>query len=247
VTIDAYLEKVAGRLRSTLGDDLVGAYAGGSIALGEYLPGRSDADVSVVTRGRLPREAKKAVAAAVRNEALPCPARGLELVVYSERVARTPAPEPGFELDLNSGARMPFKLELDPRHAVPHWYVIDRAILAGHGRALTGPPAEEVFAPVPRTIVLPVLVEATRWHAESPDALGDDAVLNACRALRYAETGEWSGKAAAGRWALERLDDGAVVAAALAAREGTGRVPAPNRFLDEILTRLEGEITCSSA
>src|SRR5436305_14912527 len=47
--IDAYLEEVAGRLMTVLGDDLVGAYAGGSIALDEYLPGRSDVDVAVVT------------------------------------------------------------------------------------------------------------------------------------------------------------------------------------------------------
>jgi hypothetical protein len=253
----AHLEEVAERLERALGQELVGAYAGGSIALDDYLPGRSDVDVAAVTRGRLVRERKEAVAEALRHESLPCPARGLELLVYSEAVARVPSPEPGFELDLNSGASMPFKLTLDASEVVPHWYLIDRAILAARGRTLSGPPAADVFAPVPRSMLLPLLVESIRWHAADPLALPDDAVLNACRALRYAEEDEWSGKAAASRWAQERLADGAVVADALAARQARGRVPrrSVDQLLDKILARLdeaaatadEGGTTCSSA
>ncbi len=44
------------------------------------------------------------------------------------------------------------------------------------------------------------------------------AVLNACRALRYATDGRWSSKVDAGRWALERVDDHPLIAEAFAAR-----------------------------
>ena len=52
------------------------------------------------------------------------------------------------------------------------------------------------------------------------DAEPDDTVLNAARALRYAETDTWASKPAAGVWALARMPDDSVVAAALAARAG---------------------------
>src|SRR5881227_2582326 len=49
-----YLSAVAERLEDLLGGDLVGVYVGGSYALGNYLPGRSDLDVAAVVRAALP-------------------------------------------------------------------------------------------------------------------------------------------------------------------------------------------------
>ena len=49
-------------------------------------------------------------------------------------------------------------------------------------------------------------------------------MLNACRALRFARTGEWSSKPAAGAWALDNGIGSPVVATALDARSGAGRV-----------------------
>jgi hypothetical protein len=60
--------------------------------------------------------------------------------------------------------------------------------------------------------------ESVRWYAEHTWAGADNAVLNACRAWRYAREGTWSSKSDAGEWALERTDDRALVADALAAR-----------------------------
>jgi hypothetical protein len=240
VDVHDYLRELAHRAGAVLGDELVGVYAGGSLALGAYEPGRSDLDVAVVCRSPLAREAKERLAAALRHEALPCPARGLELVVYAEAVTQEPTAEPGYELDLNTGARMDFRLAFDTEDADPHWYVIDRAILHGHARAVSGPPAAEVFAEIPRALLLPALVAAVRWHATSGIPRGDDAVLNACRSLRFAEDGVWSAKPDAGRWALDRVADRELVAAALEGRSGAGTLPAERvaAFLAEVEARL---------
>ncbi len=129
-----YLQEVVRRLRAILGDELVGAYAGGSLALGGYDPGRSDVDVAVVCRGRLADEAKLEIVRALRHEALPCPARGLELVVYPESTVREATPDAGYELNLNTGRSMPFHLSLSPGDGeAEHWYGIDRAIVRDHG------------------------------------------------------------------------------------------------------------------
>ena len=60
---------------------------GGSVALDAYQPGRSDIDVALVTASRSPTHEKHALVGALRHEALPVPARGLELVVYTGRAA----------------------------------------------------------------------------------------------------------------------------------------------------------------
>jgi hypothetical protein len=219
--VDAYLAELARRARSVLGEPLVGVYAGGSLSLGAYEPGRSDIDVAVVVEGRLERAVKEELVAALRDEALPCPARGLELVVYSRAVVAAGAVGTDFELNLNTGRVMPFRADFafDPEVG-SHWFAIDRAILRERGLTVTGPSAAEIFAEIPRSLLLPVVAESLRWH-EDGDALGDDAVLNACRALRYARTGSWASKPDAGRWALETgAGDSATIETAFDARAG---------------------------
>ena len=194
--LEAYLQRLAARLGELLGPELVGVYAGGSYALGAYEPGRSDVDVAVVVRSRLTREQKGAVVAGVRHEALPCPARGLELVVYRLAATQGPSTAAAFELNLNSGERMPFRLDYEADPDEEFWFPIDRSILAAHGVALAGPPAAKVFAPIPREQLLPVLAEAIRRQPA-----GEDARLNAYRALRYEREGVWSSKREAAAWA----------------------------------------------
>ena len=161
----------------------------------------------------------------LRHESLPCPARGLELVVYPEAAVVRPTAEPAFELELNSGSNMPELVAFDsaerPASLGTHWYVIDRAIVSERGIPLAGPPAPEVFAPVPRELVLPTLAESLRWHAldGGSGSRPDDAVLNACRALRYAAGAGWASKPEAGRWALRRFGPDELISRALHERQ----------------------------
>jgi Nucleotidyltransferase domain/Domain of unknown function (DUF4111) len=233
----AYLAELVRRTKACLGSDLVGAYAGGSYALGDYLPGRSDLDVAVVVRGALASPVADSLVEAVRHESLPCPARGLELVVYSRASAQSGAVEAGFELNLNSGREMPFRAERAPG-ADRHWFPIDCSILSQAGIALAGPPASSIFAPISRPELLPVLAESVRWH-RGRGARSDDAVLNACRGLAFARLGRWLSKPGAGRWAIaEGLDAAGTVARALAVRDGEGELDGPSA--DGFLTEAEG-------
>ncbi|MGH2981839.1 MAG: nucleotidyltransferase domain-containing protein [Solirubrobacterales bacterium] len=101
----AYLSLSARSLRDLLGERLTGVYAGGSRALGDYRPGRNDLDLAAVVEGAIGAELKQAVVARLRHESLPCPARGLELVVYRLETARSATATSDFELNLNSGAQ----------------------------------------------------------------------------------------------------------------------------------------------
>ena len=223
--LTGYLAELTERLRGVLDPELLGIYVGGSVALGAYLAGRSDVDVAAVVAGLLPIAQKKAVVDAARHESLPCPARGLELVVYPRTATESAVADPGFEVELNTGAGMPFVANFDPAGAAAtHWYAIDRAILAERGRPLLGPPVSELFAPVPPEIALAALVDSLRWHAETEVAPSAEAVLNTCRALRYARERVWSSKPEAAEWARGRTTDDDLVEAAVEARLAGGRL-----------------------
>jgi hypothetical protein len=189
------------RLVARIGDRVVGAYAVGSLALGAYAPGRSDADVLAVVDGRLAGEELLAIAERCSHRALPCPARKLELVVIGAAEAR--AGRPDWQLNLNTGEGMDDHVGLDPAAEPRHWFVLDLALAHEHGIALSGPPAREVVAAPAPAVVQEAHEEAVEWYARNEP--GPATVLAACRAWHWQETGRFIAKGEALRWAVARL------------------------------------------
>jgi hypothetical protein len=224
VSVAAYQQALVERLLGVLGARLLGAYAAGSFGLEDFDPDRSDLDVFAVSREPVTVADKHAIVAALRNESLPCPAHGLEFVLYPERTARVASAEAGFVLNLNTGPQMAFRADEEPGSVERHWFPIDRAIVRTRGVALFGPPADELFAPIPRRLLEPVIVESLEWHLRDRESSADDAVLNACRSLLWLHEDAWSSKSEAGRWALDRVDDPGLVLAALRARAGRAQL-----------------------
>jgi hypothetical protein len=208
----AYLDELVRRLQELLGPELFGVYAGGSWALGGYEPGPSDLDVAVVVSKPLTDEVADRIVAELRHESSPCPARGLELVVYTKRAAGTAALVPGFELNLNTGRGITFRADRTSQPGERHWFAIDRSVLAQHGIALFGPPAADVFAPIAPDHLRPVLADVLRWYEREAQA-SEAAVLNAGRSLRFARDGIWLPKPAMRAWAAEQAGTNAEILA----------------------------------
>ncbi|MEU7612911.1 nucleotidyltransferase domain-containing protein [Micromonospora sp. NPDC049204] len=226
-----YLDDLVAAARDVLGADLVGAYAAGSVGLGAYQAGRSDVDVALVSAGPLSDGTKRTLVARLRHEALPCPARGLELVAYRRAVAASGTPEPGFEVELNTGPGMPFRCTLDPADRPAgdgrFWYGLDRSILHQSGLPLLGPPARQVFADLAPADLRRLLVDALTWWLALPTPPDDqpapgaeDAVLGACRSLVRHRDGVWLAKIAAGQRLIAADDPAEVIRQAIAARHG---------------------------
>jgi hypothetical protein len=139
----------------------------------------------------LPDAVKQRVVDALRHEALPCPARGLELVIYPRATVERATAAPGFELNLNTGEDYRFRADFAPGDIEAFWFAIDRSIVREHGRPLHGPPAAELIADIPRELLAPRLTESIRWHR------GDDsenARLNVARSQHFLDTGHWISK-----------------------------------------------------
>lgn len=212
-------EGVAQVLRASLGDELVGAWFVGSLALGGFVPDESDVDVVAVCDGSLPDDTKAAIADDVIRAAARCPARGLELTVYRRAIAAATPIAADFEVNANGGPRMERTVHLDAHTEPWFWYVLDRAIAHRFGQVISGPPAAAVFVDVARARLLEAMVESMRWHREHEGATLY-SVLNAARAWRYAAEDELGSKLEGATWARARWSQPEVLDAAVDLRHG---------------------------
>lgn len=189
-----YLQEVVHRTHAVCGSHLVSVIAVGSVALDDYRHGRSDTDLTVVVDADLPGQALSDLAAALAHPALPCPAAGLELVVYDEDFAARPSGDAGYLLDLNTGPLLPDRISFDPTQSPAFWYVIDRSVAHQAGRVLYGSAARAVIAAPARADLLTAIRASVREHSGGEGHLADNRVLNGCRSVHFCRTGRWQAK-----------------------------------------------------
>jgi hypothetical protein len=217
--VAAYGREVVASLQEVLGDDLVGAYYVGSIALGGYVAGESDLDVVAVSERAIPDREKPSLADAVFDTTVSCPARGLEFTLYRRDVAASSPVAADFEVNVNGGPRMARAIHLEPRVEPGFWYVLDRAIAHLCGVVICGPPPAEAFPEVSRRLLLDAMIESMRWHREHEKATLY-SVLNASRAWLFAAEDALGSKLEGAAWARERWSSPGVIDAAVDLRQG---------------------------
>src|SRR5690242_10197434 len=104
--VQRYLIAVTERIVSTLGQPLVAIYPTGSLALRGYRHGRSDIDLMAIT-DPIGDGPVTDLVSALGHRALPCPATGLEFVLYPRATVVSAEPAVGYLLNLNTGAQLP--------------------------------------------------------------------------------------------------------------------------------------------
>jgi streptomycin 3"-adenylyltransferase len=238
--VERYLAALVRTLDERLGAGLVGAYLHGSAVLGGWREDRSDVDVLAVCAAPVAGTAAlEELADALSVRSLPCPAsRGLELGLITAESAGSASAEPVFELDLTTSAAGDTPTLGHGRgHAD---YLMHIAVCRRHGRALAGPPPEEVFADVPAALLDATFAGELAWAAEhAPPAY---QVLNACRAWRFATDRELCSKIAGGEWALGRGADDAAIAAALETQLGGPETPIDPAPVTAVIARVTAEL-----
>jgi hypothetical protein len=200
--IAGYLSELTTRVVDRLGNRLIAAWLVGSGALGDFDPQRSDIDVQAVSRTRLARPELERLAAALCHDALPCPVRGLEFVLYAREDLTGPG-GPAFQLNLNTGPEMQYHAGYEPAAEPRFWFTLDVAIAREHGRSLAGPPPATILPSLPRAFVLAAHGDAIAWYrAHAPE----QALVTASRAAAWAAEGRWLSKGEATRWMLDRVE-----------------------------------------
>jgi streptomycin 3"-adenylyltransferase len=239
--IRRYLEELVDRLRRILDAKLVGVYLHGSAALGDFAASRSDIDAIAVVSGGLSDQERARLRDELKPAALSCPATGLEFHVVAASTLADVTGAPLFELHIAIDTKSGMERFVDGsgRDGDPD-LVMHYAASKARGVTLLGPPASDVFPDVPRDVVLRALRDELEWGTEHASTTYQ--VLNAARAWRFVETGEIVSKTEGGTWARSRVDDPAVIDAALAHRSTAGGEHPPaiaaGAFVDAVRDRL---------
>jgi streptomycin 3"-adenylyltransferase len=219
--IEIYLETLADRTISVLGDKVVGTYLHGSAVLGGFNPRRSDLDVLVVVKAKLSADEKRVLGDELSSRSLPVPAETLELSVVTLDSVRHPTGAPQYELHINTRDEK----AADGRGKTDPDLILHFPIARQSGRLLgAGLPPAQVFAPVPRDLVLAGMIEELRDAVEGEIAAPEYLILNACRNLAYASDGIFYSKIGGGEWVLSHLPDleAALISVAIQRQTGDG-------------------------
>ncbi|KAH7310383.1 hypothetical protein BKA65DRAFT_543268 [Rhexocercosporidium sp. MPI-PUGE-AT-0058] len=245
-----YVEAVSDVLKNTLGDKLAGLYLFGSATSNAYQPGVSDIDIAAVITSTFPECTYLDLTSRLSHTALPCPARKLEFVLYTQESARNletrqnshfPFP---YELNFNSSEGIKDYLDLANKGGgqSEHWFVLDIASGRYLGKALYGTDVKETFAEPDWTTVQRAISSGIWWYRRKvsqitrnekltpPPTVEEekeiiDAVLNACRGWRWTETEVWGSKIEGAEWACEFNKTWPVIVKAMEVRRtGSGMI-----------------------
>jgi hypothetical protein len=206
--VNSFLDLLHASLRAVLGDQLVALYLGGSLALGDFNPQRSDIDFAVVNRDELPPDTIAALAQMhARLWATGARwARKLDGSYVPQKVIRRWTPD---------HPPCPFVEGAEFYVTQQGSAVIQRHILREHGVAVVGPRPhtllDPVSAPELRGAVREMLAQWWRPLLDDPAWLQQNssqpfAVLTMCRMLYTYEHGAVASKPAAAGWCRQTLD-----------------------------------------
>jgi predicted nucleotidyltransferase len=210
-TIRLRVEGLVGELRASLGDNLVGIYAHGSLATGCFNPRWSDIDLIGVTREPLDAGAKRSVAEAFLRYSRP--PRGFEAMFVAEprlRAWEFPTPFDFYfseklrgtlEVDLRSGAWRTWNGQGRMSNSLAAHVLVIRK----RGLRLSGEPIDAVFPSIPDEDYLrAIMIDFESKKARIP-ATTISGVLNACRCYSYLLEHRLDDKEEAAVWALRVL------------------------------------------
>lgn len=208
--IGAWVERTHAEIATALGEELVGVYLHGSLAMGCYYRPKSDLDLLIVSKDALSSAVREKVARGLLAASDSRPTTG-DIEATAMRMADTrefvhPSP---YEVHFSS----------DRAHAIRDSRADDEAAntdpdLAAHctatrsrGITLLGEGIEHVFSPVPVEAYLDSIRGDLDWILDDDNILDSPyyGVLNACRVLMVLAHGPHlvPSKEEAATWALE--------------------------------------------
>jgi hypothetical protein len=199
--VDEYVERIADEIELVFVDRVGGVWLLGSLAYGGFGPS-SDVDIQAAvchpTAGDIETLAER-----INHRVLPCPAQGLEFVLYDIEALATPKPPLQWSLNLNGGPGRQEKVSTDPTSEPWHWFLLDLAIGRQTAKTLSGRDLSDIVGPISRDDQRAAIAESVRWH-DRYDHGSPNQTANAARGLRFLRTGQWGSKPEALQWVASR-------------------------------------------
>jgi streptomycin 3"-adenylyltransferase len=220
--VETFVRDLSHRLAAAGPEMLVGVYVHGSAVLGDFQPDASDVDILVVVQDRIPPSSIQAMTRILSELGLG-PGTGVEVSIVEESAARRPSPPWPYRVHITTSPAERKTVWCEPGYGDSD-LILHYAVTRQAGWAAYGPPSTDVVGEVGRRTLAAQLAAELRWAVDYSSE--SYAVLNTCRALRWAKEVMLCSKTAGGIWALSNGVEPALVRQALADRR-TRRKRAP--------------------
>jgi hypothetical protein len=209
--VNHLLRQMEAEIRLALGDQFIGMYLYGSLALGDFNPQKSDIDFIVVTAQELTDELRQALQAMhLRIASGPSRwAMELEGSYIPLTALRRYAPNAARHLHIDRGCG---RLEVEQHDS--DW-VVQRYSLRKFGVVVAGPPIHSLIDPISPDDLRQAVIDLLWWwelqlvdtsRVEQSDYQAY-AILSMCRILYTFRFGTIASKPAAARWAQRSLGE----------------------------------------
>lgn len=207
--IKTLLKQITDPYQTILGDNLVGIYIHGSLALGCFNWEKSDIDFIAVVRESLSAGVKLSLLDAVDQLKKHFPPKGIEMsVVLKEFCVHFQYPTP-YELHFSNDWEERYHtnpmLLCDDRIKTDYDLAAHFTVLRKAGISFYGPPVTGVFGDVPVKCYLDSIQRDVGNAEEDILACPLYVVLNLCRVLAYRRDGLILSKKQGGNWGIENL------------------------------------------
>ncbi len=211
MNINELMIKVNEWIKEILEDNYVGVYFHGSLRLGSFNPNKSDLDFIIVVKNKLSSEVKKKIwDKMLENEEL-FPKKGFEFSVVLEKNCKE-IKHP-IEYELHGSKAWINRYKKDKSLVINDNYKVD-SDLASHFNVINvpndcmdfGKPSREVFAKIPKAIVIDSNYGDT---LECVDEITNNpiyCILNLCRFYALVKDNLTLSKYYGGKWALENMN-----------------------------------------
>ncbi len=245
--INNLLDEIVDTMKHLLGENLVGVYLHGSLAMGSFNPKISDIDFLVVTKAQLSPETRRDLAKSMIQLSERAPAKGLEMSVLTvEALASFKYPTP-FEFHFSNTWLDRFKnneVDFTQEDKVDADLAAHLTITKARGITLYGKPIKNVFPDIPTQYYTDSILADAKSILEDLGSEPVYNVLNLCRVWAYLEEDKITSKKEGGEWAMNRATpfQKDVIEQALAEYAGERSVPweeaVLSRFGREMAERL---------
>ncbi|MDO3411474.1 DUF4111 domain-containing protein [Saccharibacillus sp. CPCC 101409] len=244
----AAAEELTERIVRALGDNTVGVYLHGSLALGGFNPAASDLDLLVAVKDKPARkQLRELTALTLELHSRLRSGRDIEYTVVEAAELRSPACPTPVVYHYSSMHRARYAGYPDYVCGDYEDYDLAAQLTAAYERgfALYGLPLRELYPPVPReAYVKSILHDVSEARTE---IAGNSTylILNLCRVLLFLQEGRLASKKEGGEWGVSALPEWeGAVRAALDAYTGAAdsllpvRASRLNDFAEDLLSRI---------
>ena len=215
--ISQLLSDIVTQCTGLLGDNLVGIYLHGSLAMGSFNPDASDVDFLVVTKTTLTPEKRKELAQAMIRLSEHAPRKGLEMSVITQRELLDFTHPTPYEFHFSNEWIERYQndtFDYAKENLVDGDLAAHLTIIKARGIVLYGQAIDAVFPDIPKQHYIDSILDDARAILRNLGSTGSNSsstaewstpvynVLNLCRVRAFLEAGLITSKREGGEWAL---------------------------------------------